>query len=59
MDLINGQEYHRYYKENQLNNVNKDGTNGWIQVLKKQNGLVQKIRSYFNYQEFFPVNGGQ
>lgn len=57
MALINGQEYLHFFKENLLNNANKDGMNGSTPVSKKHNGQEQKIKNFFNLQEYFPVNG--
>ena len=57
MDSINGPESHHFYKENPLNNVNKDGMNGLIPQSKKLNGQEPKIKNCCNWQEYFQVNG--
>lgn len=57
MDSINGLVFLLFFPESQLNNANNVGINGWIHLLKKQNGPDKKMRNYFNLQEYSQVSG--
>lgn len=57
MDLINGLVYLLFFLENQLNNASNVGINGWIHLSKKQNGPDNKMKNYYNLQEYSQVSG--
>jgi hypothetical protein len=59
MDLTNGRELVPCFLENLQSSASKGGINGWIQALKKLNGLDHRTKNCYNSPEYFQVNGEQ
>ena len=47
MGKTSGPVLHHCYIGSQQNNVKLVGMNGWIQVSKKQNGAVKKMKNFY------------